>query len=75
MKEEKTDTLTCHTCVHKSHGNLLITVGIIALVYGVVNYLRITVGYAWPSYIGWVLGGVILIVFGWVKSHLIRKCC
>lgn len=65
----------CHACVHQSHGNLLITIGIVAAVYGIINYLRITVGYAWPPYVGWLIGGVILMIVGWAKAYWLRKCC
>jgi hypothetical protein len=47
-------------------GHLFVTVGILALVYGVVNYLK--VAYVWPPYMGWIVGGVVLIVVGWAKK-------
>lgn len=65
----------CHACVHKSHGNLLITVGIVAIVYGFINYLRVSIGYSWPPYAGWLIGGIILVFVGWVKAYWLRKCC
>lgn len=75
MKEEKANGLTCHACIHKSHGNLLITVGIIAVVYGAMNYLRVAIGYAWPPYTGWVLGGILLLIIGLIRGYWRRKCC
>jgi hypothetical protein len=75
MAEEKSERLTCHTCMHKSHGNLLITVGIVAIVYAIVNYLRVTVGYAWPPYTGWAIGGLVLVIIGLIRGYWGRKCC
>lgn len=74
MKDEKKDG-NCHTCVHKTHGNLLITVGIVAVVYAFINYLRVTIGYAWPPYAGWFIGGLLLIAIGWAKAYWKRRCC
>ena len=70
MKEEK--PVNCHACVHKTHGSLLITVGVIALAYGFINYLRVAVGYAWPPYFGWVLGGAVLVILGLVRGYWTR---
>ncbi len=67
--------VACHTCVHKSHGNLLIAVGIVAVVYAIINYLRMTAGYNWPPYTGWFIGGILLVVVGLVKGYWMRKCC
>lgn len=75
MAEGKSEKLNCHTCVHKSHGSLLVTVGIVALVYAIVNYTRVTIGYAWPPYSGWAAGGVALIVLGLIRGSWTRKCC
>lgn len=73
MKEEK--GVVCHTCTHRSKGDLLITVGIVAIVYGVVNYIRTSIGVAWPPYTGWLIGGAALIVVGFIKGYWLRKCC
>jgi len=48
-------------------GHFLVTVGVLVLAYGIINYLRIT--YAWPPYAGWVAGGIVLIVLGSVKKY------
>jgi hypothetical protein len=54
----------CH-CHGGNH--FLFTVGLLALVYGVVNYLKVT--YVWPPYMGWIVGGVVLIVIAWAKKY------
>jgi hypothetical protein len=53
-------------CCHH-HGGLFVKVGILALVYGLVNYLRVV--YVWPPYMGWIVGGVVLIAIGWLKKY------
>lgn len=45
---------------------LYMTVGTLALVYGLVMWARTT--YMWPPYMGWVVGGAALIVIGFLKK-------
>ena len=50
-------------------GKILEVLGILAIVYGVGNYLM--VGLNWPSYGAWIAGGVILVLIGWAKKTMI----
>jgi hypothetical protein len=52
---------------HARDGHFLVTVGILVLAYGIINYLKIT--YAWPPYMGWVVGGIVLIALGLAKKY------
>jgi len=52
-------------------GTLLITFGILAIVYGIVNYLMASLG--WPNYMAWIAGGVILLLAGWAKKSMESK--
>jgi len=64
MKDEKEmEHCECH---HFGGGHLLFTLGLLAFLYGVVNYLRVM--YSWPPYMGWVVGGLALIVVGFAKK-------
>lgn len=45
---------------------LYMTVGTLALVYGLVSWARVT--YMWPPYMGWVVGGIVLLVIGFLKK-------
>jgi hypothetical protein len=58
-------------CECRHGGHLFVVAGVFALVYGVVNYLRVT--YVWPPYMGWIVGGVILLVLGWLKKYYWKK--
>lgn len=42
--------------------------GILAIVYGVVNYLTVSMG--WPNYQAWIAGGVLLLLVGALKKHV-----
>lgn len=46
--------------------HLYMVVGTFALVYGLVSWARVT--YAWPAYMGWVVGGAALIIIGFLKK-------
>jgi hypothetical protein len=73
VKEEK--NMECKHCpVHCGEGylyggkaHLFLLVGTLALVYGVVNYLRMA--YYWPPYAGWIVGGIVLILIGMAKKY------
>jgi len=52
-------------------GKFLETAGIVAVVYGVGNYLVVNLD--WPEYLSWVAGGVILILVGWAKRSMGNK--
>ena len=40
--------------------------GVVAIVYGIVNYLTTIMN--WQTYMGWIVGGVILILVAWAKG-------
>lgn len=44
----------------------LFTIGILALVYGIVSWAMIA--YSLPMYMGWIIGGVLLILVAWLKK-------
>lgn len=74
MKEEK----DCKDCcghwaggMHHRKGHFLITIGTLALIYGAINYLRIT--YVWPPYTGWIAGGLVLIILGVGKKYWMNR--
>lgn len=52
-------------------GMLLVTFGILAIVYGIVHYLM--AGLGWPNYMAWIAGGVILLLIGWAKGSMESK--
>lgn len=49
-------------------GKILEILGILAIVYGIINYL--TTALSLPSYGAWIVGGVILILVGWAKKAM-----
>ena len=49
-------------------GNALKVLGILAIVYGVVNYLTSAMG--WQPYMAWISGGVILLLVSWSKGGM-----
>lgn len=58
-------------CMPHGGGHLFVTLGFLAFVYGVVNYLRMT--YTWPPYAGWIVGGLVLVIFGLAKKNWCMK--
>lgn len=42
--------------------------GILAIVYGVINYLMTAMG--WEPYMAWIAGGVILLLVSWAKGSM-----
>ncbi len=55
---------------HKG-GHFLFTLGILAVVYGITQYLM--VGLNWPSYGAWIAGGVLLLLVAWWKKSRMAK--
>lgn len=53
------------------HHHFLVTLGLIAIVYGVVQWAM--VAYSLSSGVSWILGGVLLIVVWWFKKALWMK--
>lgn len=52
-------------------GHFLFTLGLIAIVYGVVQWAMVV--YVLPSYGAWILGGVLLIIVWWLKKMMWMK--
>lgn len=64
MKDER--RMCPPECHHHAHmANWYLLIGAVAFVYGAIMYLKTM--YAWPPYTGWMVGGVVLIVLGWLK--------
>lgn len=55
----------------KSH--VIMLVGVLALLYGVGNYIRVTYLSTWPPYTTWMVGGIVLILIGWIKKQYCMK--
>lgn len=54
-------------CNH--HGGLLSKLGILAVVYGVTQYL---LAQGWPTYSAWIVGGVLLVLVSWAKKSMMK---
>ena len=48
-------------------GGLLFLLGVLAIVYGIVQYLLLVL--AWPLYTSWIVGGIILLLVSWAKNR------
>ncbi|MFI5265301.1 MAG: hypothetical protein ACHQT7_00990 [Candidatus Levyibacteriota bacterium] len=57
---------------NKSHsGGLLFVFGVLAIAYGVIQYLM--VGLGWPAYGAWITGGILLLLVKWLKKSMKGK--
>ncbi|MGA2910903.1 MAG: hypothetical protein ABSE04_03855 [Candidatus Microgenomates bacterium] len=56
---------------HGGGGHWLMTIGIVALVYGIMSWL--VMSYMWAPYVGWIVGGIVLIIIGWMKKAMKRN--
>lgn len=56
-------------CQHNP-GKILTTLGVLAVVYGIINYLMSAMG--WAPYAAWIAGGVILLLVGWAKKSMAK---
>lgn len=71
MKKNDMEGCTCDCCDHRfahHHGggkHWLFTIGVVAFVYGLMSWA--IVAYGWQPYTGWMVGGLLLIVIGWLK--------
>lgn len=54
--------------MHGGKGKLLEAAGVIAIVYGIINYLMVSL--SWPAYGAWIAGGVMLVLVGWAKRSM-----
>ncbi|HSD99062.1 MAG TPA: hypothetical protein VLB73_05235 [Patescibacteria group bacterium] len=67
MKDEKMEMCACG-CHHGGGKHLYMLIGSIAFVYGLMSYLMAM--YGWPAYAAWMVGGVLLVLIGWVKKWM-----
>jgi len=63
MAEDKHAKCNCH---HHGGGHVLFYLGILAIVYGIINYLIISLNM--PSYGAWIIGGIFLVLVAWTKK-------
>ena len=56
--------------IHTDNAHFILLVGEIALLYGVVNYIRVTYFTNLMPYATYMAGGLILILFGWWKMKM-----
>lgn len=59
----------CHHDMFGKHTYMLI--GTLVFVWGFINYLMVAQG--WPMYSAWMVGGVLLVVIGWVKKWMYMR--
>lgn len=52
--------------VHPSPGKVFMIFGVLAIVYGIVNYLMVAMN--WSAYASWIVGGIILLLVSWAKQ-------
>ncbi len=67
MKEEKACECGCH---HKGK-HVYMVIGTVAFVYGLMSYFMTV--QMWPSYTAWMVGGILLVVIGWLKKWFFMK--
>lgn len=53
-------------CCTGRAGKKYMLLGVIAIVYGAVNYMIDVMG--WQPYMAWIVGGVILLLISWIKG-------
>lgn len=56
---------------HYHGGGLLFVLGILAIVYGIIQYL--IVGLGLPAYVAWIAGGILLLLIKWLKKSMKGK--
>lgn len=64
MADEK---MTGKCCVGHA-GKKYVLFGVLAIVYGAVNYMTTVMG--WQPYMAWIAGGVILLLIAWTKGSM-----
>ena len=55
-------------CGHGHAGKKYMLFGVLAIVYGIVNYMMAVMG--WQPYMAWIAGGVILLLVSWAKNSM-----
>jgi hypothetical protein len=53
-------------CNHSHGSKKYMLFGVLAIVYGVINYLMSNMG--WDPYMAWISGGAILFLISWAKG-------
>lgn len=66
MAEEKMNGKCCGRS-----GKKYMLFGILAIVYGIINYLMTALG--WQAYMAWITGGVILLLIAWAKNSMVKS--
>lgn len=51
---------------HPNPSKIFMIFGVVAIVYGIINYLMIAMN--WPAYSSWITGGIILLLVSWAKG-------
>jgi len=46
-------------------------VGILAIVYGIINYMIVAMG--WQAHTAWIVGGIILLLIAWAKQSAMKS--
>ena len=64
MAEEK----MMENCGHGHAGKKYMLFGVLAIVYGIINYLQTVMGL--QAYTAWIVGGVILLLVAWTKGSM-----
>jgi hypothetical protein len=63
MADEK---MMCPKC--GCAGKKYMLFGVLAIVYGAINYMTSVM--SWDPYMAWIVGGVILLLIGWMKGSM-----
>ena len=58
--------MTEERMVSPNPGKVLMIFGVLAIVYGIINYLMIEMN--WSVYASWIVGGIILLLVSWAKQ-------
>ena len=63
MADEK---MMCGKCGSGHAGKKYMLFGVLAIVYGIINYLQAQM--SWQPYMAWIAGGAILLLVAWAKG-------
>lgn len=58
-------------CCCPSKGKIFTVLGVLAIVWGIINYLIAVVG--WSNYAAWITGGIILLLVAWAKKSMSKS--
>ena len=63
-----TDEKVMCKCGPGHAGKKYMLFGVLAIVYGIINYLQTAMG--WQPHMAWIAGGVILLLVSWAKGSM-----